>query len=72
MGWSGYAHHLHGLYAILRRVPVKVVVEDSESLLRVLLNLFDLRGPFLKLLLCVPVIVPWSLPVAVPPDVAYR
>jgi len=49
---------------------MKVIIEDSKRLLGILLNLSNLRDPFLKLLLRVTVIVPRVLAMAMPSNVS--
>ena len=67
-----YAEHFHDLYTVLGRVSVKVIIEDSKSLLCILLDLCYLWNPILQLLLCVTVIVPGMLAVSMPSDVSDR
>src|SRR3989454_1449367 len=64
--------HPQDLEAVLRRVPVEVVVEESVDGLGLACDLLHSGDPFLELLLRVPVVVPWIRPVAVPPQVRDR
>src|SRR5439155_21209898 len=61
--------HAEDLDAILRRVPVEVVVEETVHGLRLGGDLLDPRHPGLELVLSIAVIVPWILAVAMPPQV---
>src|SRR5881296_2096490 len=63
--------HAEDLDAILRRVPVEVVVEEPVHGLRLGGDLLDPRHPRLELLLRIAVIVPGILPMTVPAEVRH-
>src|SRR6266581_5923403 len=63
--------HAEDLDAILRRVPVEVVVEETVHGLRLGGDLLDPRHPRLEFLFRVAIVVPRILPVAVPAEIRH-
>src|SRR2546428_11082315 len=63
--------HAEDLDAILRRIPVEVVVEEAIDGLRLGGDLLDPRHPRFELLFRVAVIVPRIRPVAVPAEICH-
>src|SRR3972149_11560884 len=66
------SQHPEDLKAVLRRVPVVVVVEETVDRARLGRYLLDARDPSLQFVLRVAVIVPRVRPVAVPAEVRDR